>query len=101
MLTILQALAIWIHKLFLLYQVQKQVYATLESNASGWNMRIGIPFTLAEKNPAKNKNATKTKKTSCSEKKRLNINIAADAIKVLLKYKKEHTVSGILINNVR
>jgi len=42
--------------------------ATLESKASGWNMRIGIPFTLAEKGTSKNNNQTKTKKTSCSER---------------------------------
>jgi len=47
----------------------KSTYATLESAASGWNMRIGIPFTLAEKNPGKPKSTTtKTKKTSCSDR---------------------------------
>jgi hypothetical protein len=46
----------------------KTDYATLESKASGWNMRVGIPFTLAEKKPGKQKNTTKTKKTSCSNK---------------------------------
>jgi hypothetical protein len=47
----------------------KTSYANLESNASGWNMRIGIPFTLAEKKPAKQKTENKVKKTSCSERK--------------------------------
>jgi hypothetical protein len=42
--------------------------ANLESNASGWNMRIGIPFTLVEKRSAKQKTQYRTKKTSCSEK---------------------------------
>lgn len=46
----------------------KTSVATLESKASGWNMRIGIPFTLAEKGASKNNNQTKTKKTSCSER---------------------------------
>jgi hypothetical protein len=46
----------------------KTNYATLESSASGWNMRVGIPFTLAEKKPGKQKSATKTKKTSCCDK---------------------------------
>lgn len=46
----------------------KTSVATLESKASGWNMRIGIPFTLAEKGSSKNNNQTKTKKTSCSER---------------------------------
>jgi len=43
----------------------KTSYATLESKASGWNMRIGIPFTLAEKRSTKNTN--KTKRTNCSD----------------------------------
>lgn len=46
----------------------KTSVATLKSSASGWNMRIGIPFTLAEKGTAKNNSQTKTKKTSCSQK---------------------------------
>jgi hypothetical protein len=46
----------------------KTSVATLESKASGWNMRIGIPFTLVEKGTAKKNTQTKTKKTSCSEK---------------------------------
>jgi hypothetical protein len=46
----------------------KTSVATLESKASGWNMRIGIPFTLAEKGATKKNNQTKTKKTSCSER---------------------------------
>jgi len=46
----------------------KTSVAHLESNSSGWGMRIGIPFTLAEKNSAKNKSQSKTKKTSCSER---------------------------------
>ena len=46
----------------------KTSVAHLESNSSGWGMRIGIPFTLAEKNSAKNKSQSRAKKTSCSEK---------------------------------
>ena len=46
----------------------KTSVAHLESNSSGWGMRIGIPFTLAEKNKVKNKSQTRTKKTSCSER---------------------------------
>ena len=46
----------------------KTSVATLESKASGWNMRIGIPFTLVEKGASKNTTQTKTKKTSCSER---------------------------------
>jgi hypothetical protein len=49
----------------------KTSYATLESKASGWNMRVGIPFTLAEKKPGKQKSATKTKKSSCCDKMRI------------------------------
>jgi len=45
----------------------KTSVANLESKASGWNMRIGIPFTLAEKKLAKHK-SERTKKTSCSER---------------------------------
>ena len=47
----------------------KTSYANLESNASAWNMRIGIPFTLAEKKPGKQKSESRVKKTSCSERK--------------------------------
>lgn len=47
----------------------KTSYANLESNASAWNMRIGIPFTLAEKKPSKHKSESKVKKTSCGERK--------------------------------
>ncbi|HET6765923.1 MAG TPA: hypothetical protein VFH08_00945 [Chitinophagaceae bacterium] len=46
----------------------KTSFAALESKASGWNMRIGIPFTLVEKSASKNTHQIKTKKTSCSEK---------------------------------
>lgn len=49
----------------------KTNYATLESKASGWNMRVGIPFTLAEKKTGKQKSANKTKKTSCCDKMRI------------------------------
>jgi len=49
----------------------KTSFANLESNASGWNMRIGIPFTLAEKKPGKHKNVNRTKKTSCCDKIRI------------------------------
>ena len=45
----------------------KTSVANLESKASGWNMRIGIPFTLAEKKAGKHK-SERTKKTSCSER---------------------------------
>ena len=45
----------------------KTNYATLESKASGWNMRIGIPFTLI---PEKKKHTTtnKTQKTNCCDR---------------------------------
>jgi len=49
----------------------KTSYATLESKASGWNMRVGIPFTLGEKKTGKQKSANKTKKTSCCDKLRI------------------------------
>lgn len=49
----------------------KTSYANLESNASGWNMRIGIPFTLAEKQNGNHKNVSRTKKTSCCDKTRI------------------------------
>jgi len=50
----------------------KTNYATLESQASGWNMRIGIPFTLIpEKKPGKHTTTNKTKKTSCCDKMRI------------------------------
>ena len=49
----------------------KTSYATLASKASGWNTRVGIPFTLAEKKPAKQKSASKTKKTNCCDKMRI------------------------------
>jgi hypothetical protein len=49
----------------------KTSYATLESKASGWNMRVGIPFTLGEKKSGKQKTANKTKKTRCSDKMRI------------------------------
>lgn len=50
----------------------KTTHATLESDASGWNMRIGIPFTLAEKKQGKPKSTTtKTKKTSTCDKTRI------------------------------
>jgi len=45
----------------------KTSVANLESSASGWNMRVGIPLTLAEKKTSKPK-SEKTKKTSCSER---------------------------------
>lgn len=43
--------------------------ANLESNASGWSMRVGIPFTLSDKKAAKSKSQSKAKKTGCSERK--------------------------------
>jgi hypothetical protein len=46
----------------------KTSYATLESKASGWNMRIGIPFTLAEKRSTKNTN--NAKRTNCCDRMR-------------------------------
>jgi hypothetical protein len=48
----------------------KTTYATLESKASGWNMRVGIPFTLAEKKTKAQKNTNKTKKTNSCDKTR-------------------------------
>lgn len=47
----------------------KASYASLQSNASGWNMRIGIPFTLAEKRASKHKSENRVKRTSCGERK--------------------------------
>ncbi len=44
-------------------------YATMESNASAWNMRIGIPFTLTEKKAAKSRSVNKAKKAGCDERK--------------------------------
>jgi hypothetical protein len=49
----------------------KTSFANLESTATGWNMRIGIPFTLAEKNPAKHKNVSRTKRTNCCDRMRI------------------------------
>src|SRR6187549_3137635 len=49
----------------------KTSYATLESKASGWNMRVGVPFTLADKKSGKQKSANKTKKTGCCDKTRI------------------------------
>ena len=49
----------------------KTSYATLESNASGWNMRVGIPFTLAGNKGGKHKSVNKTRKTSCCDKTRI------------------------------
>ena len=46
----------------------KTSVANLESNSSGWGLRVGIPFTLAEKKPARAKSQSKTKKTSCSDR---------------------------------
>ena len=46
----------------------KTSVANLESNSSGWGLRVGIPFTLAEKQPGKHKSQSRTKKTSCSER---------------------------------
>jgi hypothetical protein len=47
----------------------KTSVAHLESTSSGWNMRIGIPFTLAEKNAKKHHNQFRSKNTNCSERK--------------------------------
>jgi len=49
----------------------KTTFANLESNAAGWNMRIGIPFTLAEKKPGKHKNTNRTKRTNCCDRMRI------------------------------
>lgn len=51
----------------------KTTHATLESGASGWNMRIGIPFTLIpEKKQGNPKTTTtKTKKTSSCDKTKI------------------------------
>ena len=46
----------------------KTSVANLESNSSGWGLRIGIPFTLAEKNPARHKGQSRTKKTNCCDR---------------------------------
>ena len=46
----------------------KTSVANLESNSSGWGLRVGIPFTLAEKKPAKAKSHSRTKKTGCSDR---------------------------------
>jgi hypothetical protein len=46
----------------------KTSVANLESNSSGWGLRIGIPFTLAEKRPAKHKSQSRTKKTNCCDR---------------------------------
>jgi len=46
----------------------KTSYATLESKASGWNMRIGIPFTLAEKKTTKQKNTNKANRTNSCDR---------------------------------
>ena len=48
----------------------KTSVANLESNSSGWGLRIGIPFTLAEKNPG-HKNQSRTKKTNCCERTKI------------------------------
>ena len=47
----------------------KTSYSTLQSNASGWNMRIGIPFTLAEKKPFKHRSENRVKRTGCGERR--------------------------------
>ena len=47
----------------------KTSYANLESKVSGWNMRIGIPFTLTEKRSGKHRSESKTKRTNCCERK--------------------------------
>ena len=50
----------------------KTTHATLESSASGWNMRVGIPFTLIpEKKTTKTKTTSNTKKTSSCDKTRI------------------------------
>ena len=43
--------------------------ASLESKASGWNMRVGIPFTLSDKNAPKHKSSSKAKRSGCGEKR--------------------------------
>ena len=48
----------------------KTSVAHLKSDVSGFNIRVGIPFTLAEKRTSpKQKTETKTKKTNCNERK--------------------------------
>lgn len=42
--------------------------ASLESKASGWNMRVGIPFTLNDKKAPKHK-SSKAKRSACGEKR--------------------------------
>jgi hypothetical protein len=46
----------------------KTSVANLESNSSGWGLRIGIPFTLAENRTAKNKSQSRTKRTNCCDR---------------------------------
>lgn len=43
--------------------------ASLESRASGWNMRVGIPFTLSDKNAPKHKSSSKAKRSGCGERR--------------------------------
>ncbi|HEX2629634.1 MAG TPA: hypothetical protein VHM26_11495 [Chitinophagaceae bacterium] len=43
----------------------KTVHTTLDSKVSGWNMRVGIPFTLAKNNTLKHKN--KPAQRSCGQ----------------------------------
>jgi hypothetical protein len=44
----------------------KTVHTTLDSKVSGWNMRVGIPFTLAKNNTPKHKNK-KPAQRSCGQ----------------------------------
>lgn len=44
----------------------KTVHTTLDSKVSGWNMRVGIPFTLAKSNTPKHKNK-KPAQRSCGQ----------------------------------
>ena len=54
----------------------KTSVANLESSASGWNMRIGIPFTLAEKT-LPNLKAKKLKKQAAAKEHKQNTNPVA------------------------
>jgi hypothetical protein len=55
----------------------KTQVANLQSKASGWNMRVGIPFTLGQKSakpktePGATKSSTNKKSSSCYDKTRI------------------------------
>jgi len=47
----------------------KTSYSTLQSNASGWNLRIGIPFTLSGTKPFKHRPENRMNRTGCGERR--------------------------------